>query len=233
MFDTCYVLFKDKIREYVTRKVYGRAANPTMHPKIRTTLEIKDSLKKNHSIDHHPGLNFDEQDLLIHPYILGVWLGDYHSLLSTHKLKQNKHIPDIYLRDSHDQRLALLQGLMDIDGDVESNGNCEFCSVKKLYRIFRLFDQYKAKDVHRVGYILQYFNRIAVILHRAVNVYTAAFHRWSGNLLIPAILQCAFRTKLTVTTVQRKSLIVPGKEDVSLKRVDDTRGTPCDDLYPI
>ena len=72
--------------------------------------------------------------------------------------------------------------------------------VIKLYRISRLFDQYKAKDVHRIGHIRQYFDRIAVILHRPVNVYTATFHRWSGNLWIPAILQCAFRAKLTVTT---------------------------------
>ena len=105
--------------------------------------------------------------------------------------------------------------------------------VKKLYRISWLFDQYKAKDVYRIGYIRQYFDRIAVILHRAVNVYTTAFHRWSGNHWIPAILQCAFRAKLTVTTAQRKSLIVPSKEDISLKRVDDLCAVPCDDLYPI
>ena len=109
----------------------------------------------------------------------------------------------------------------------------EKTKVKKLYRISRLFDQYKAKDVHCIGYILQYFNRITVILHRAVNVYTAAFHRWSGNRWIPALLQCAFRAKLAVTTAQRKSLIVPDKEDVSLKRIDYPCSTPCDDLYPI
>jgi hypothetical protein len=48
--------------------------------------------------------------------------------------------------------------------------------VEKLYRISRLFDQYEAKEIHRVGYVLQYFNTIAVIPHRAVNVYAAAFH---------------------------------------------------------
>jgi hypothetical protein len=38
----------------------------------------------------------------------------------------NKHIPPEYLRASHDQRLALLQGLMDTDGHVAKNGQSEF-----------------------------------------------------------------------------------------------------------
>jgi hypothetical protein len=46
----------------------------------------------------------------------------------------------------------------------------------KIIPITRLFDQYKAKDIHRVGYVLQYFNTIAVIPYSAINVYAAAFH---------------------------------------------------------
>ena len=34
----------------------------------------------------------------------------------------SKHIPDVYFRASFDQRLALLQGLMDTDGTVNKNG---------------------------------------------------------------------------------------------------------------
>jgi hypothetical protein len=37
----------------------------------------------------------------------------------------NKHIPAQYLRASKDQRLALLQGLMDTDGTVADDGGCE------------------------------------------------------------------------------------------------------------
>jgi Flp pilus assembly CpaF family ATPase len=36
-----------------------------------------------------------------------------------------KHIPATYLRGSHDQRLALLQGLMDADGTISPQGRCE------------------------------------------------------------------------------------------------------------
>lgn len=41
-------------------------------------------------------------------------------------LYRNKHIPALYLRASREQRLALLQGLMDTDGTVNKAGQCEF-----------------------------------------------------------------------------------------------------------
>lgn len=41
----------------------------------------------------------------------------------------NKHIPAVYLRASFDQRLALLQGLMDTDGSVMVSGTCSFSQV--------------------------------------------------------------------------------------------------------
>ena len=40
-------------------------------------------------------------------------------------LLNNKHIPRAYLRGSFDQRLALLQGLMDTDGSIAEDGGCE------------------------------------------------------------------------------------------------------------
>lgn len=41
-------------------------------------------------------------------------------------LLNNKHIPDIYLQASVEQRLALLQGLMDTDGSCSKAGQCTF-----------------------------------------------------------------------------------------------------------
>ena len=40
----------------------------------------------------------------------------------------NKHVPDIYLRASDSQRLAMLQGLMNSDGHVYARGRVEFTS---------------------------------------------------------------------------------------------------------
>lgn len=51
-------------------------------------------------------------------------------------LLQNKHIPQIYLRGSFDQRLSLLQGMMDGDGTCKENGQCGFAT----------FDEHIAKQ---------------------------------------------------------------------------------------
>ena len=45
-------------------------------------------------------------------------------------LKNNKHIPEIYLQAGPEDRLALLQGLMDSDGYADKKGHCEFCSTR-------------------------------------------------------------------------------------------------------
>lgn len=55
--------------------------------------------------------------------------GSLHSRLRSAGLLRNKHIPDAYLRASEPQRMALLQGLMDTDGHISTNGQCEFCST--------------------------------------------------------------------------------------------------------
>jgi len=50
--------------------------------------------------------------------------------LRLNNLLKNKHIPEEYLRASFDQRLSLLQGLMDTDGTVrKGNGSCQFTTT--------------------------------------------------------------------------------------------------------
>ena len=65
------------------------------------------------------------------------WKGKYswgiHGL--SHKLREaglshNKHVPEIYLRASLPDRIALVQGLMDTDGNVSlSRGQCQFSNT--------------------------------------------------------------------------------------------------------
>ena len=43
----------------------------------------------------------------------------------------DKHIPEIYLRASIDQRLELLAGLLDTDGSVDRNSRCHFSNTNK------------------------------------------------------------------------------------------------------
>ena len=43
----------------------------------------------------------------------------------------NKHIPIQYLRGSYEQRLSLLQGIMDTDGSIDKMGSCEIIWASK------------------------------------------------------------------------------------------------------
>lgn len=52
-----------------------------------------------------------------------------HSKLTALGVLNNKHVPAQYLRASMQQRLALLQGLMDSDGTITPNGICSFCAT--------------------------------------------------------------------------------------------------------
>lgn len=58
-------------------------------------------------------------------------LGIRHNFVKLNLLN-NKHIPYEYVRGSVQQRLELLQGLMDTDGSVNSiNGSCDFTTTSK------------------------------------------------------------------------------------------------------
>jgi len=59
--------------------------------------------------------------------------------LRSMELIGNKHIPMKYLRASFEQRVSLLNGLMDSDGTIsKKKGRCEFCVVdEKLAKDFR------------------------------------------------------------------------------------------------
>lgn len=46
----------------------------------------------------------------------------------------NKHIPQMYLRASYEQRLALLQGLMDTDGTCSKAGQCTITTISPALR---------------------------------------------------------------------------------------------------
>lgn len=157
---------------------------------VCTTREMFDGGLKYGSanayrVQLHEGLqDLPEQDLPLHPYVLGLWLGDGSkdrmgftshaddfphmkaSLMDCEELSvrtqrndtgtvisatfddrwnvalrekplsaslgnrilreagflRNKHIPQNYLRASREQRIALLQGLMDTDGTVDKKG---------------------------------------------------------------------------------------------------------------
>lgn len=88
------------------------------------------------------------------PTAFGV--SDLQKKLRLNGLLKNKHIPDAYLRASREQRLSLLQGLIDTDGYVAKDGQVEFCSTN-----LRLAEGV-SELVHSLGY------KASIILGRAV-----------------------------------------------------------------
>lgn len=95
-----------------------------------------------------------------------------------------KHIPAAYLRGSFDQRLALLQGLMDTDGTVSSGvaPRCEFSVV----------DQRLATDVHELVLSL---GIIATIRESDATL---------NGLVVGRRWRIGFRTELPVFQIPRK-----------------------------
>jgi phage terminase large subunit-like protein len=55
----------------------------------------------------------------------------FTTLLREYNLENNKHIPDVYFQSSYEQRMQLLQGLMDTDAYCEKHGQVEFVQQDK------------------------------------------------------------------------------------------------------
>ena len=88
---------------------------------------------------HSYGCGFTTVDLEILDYIeeegfsVKKWSNKYeygiyglHKILRENNVLKNKHIPHEFYTAPYDERLALVQGLMDTDGNINKNGSCEF-----------------------------------------------------------------------------------------------------------
>lgn len=114
-----------------------RDSDGTKH--VYTTQQIYDSylngVDGHYTVKTSKPLQLSHQNLLIDPYIFGTWIGEEdNSSLLTNQLRNdlqavgalnNKHIPMQYLRASYEQRLALLQGIMDTAGIIDYDGTCK------------------------------------------------------------------------------------------------------------
>lgn len=61
----------------------------------------------------------------------GHWIGQLKYQLRHLNLLNNKHIPDVYLYASYEQRLELLRGVLDTDGHCNNLGGIEYTSTVK------------------------------------------------------------------------------------------------------
>lgn len=107
----------------------------------------------------------------------------------------NKHIPQEYLFSSFDQRLALLQGLMDTDGHVMKTGVCEFTTT----------DQSMAEQ----------FRILATSLGIKCHLKT---RQVKGFGKITTAYRVFFTTNLPVCRLQRKAARLPKKVRPTTRR---------------
>ncbi len=124
-----------------TKAERARAAAGTS----RTTEQMAATLRAGREWNHHvdlagPAQYERREDLPVDPYVLGVWLGNGRTASATTTTAEeqvvagllgDKHVPASYVTAGYGQRLALLQGLMDSDGDIDHAGWCAFVSTQE------------------------------------------------------------------------------------------------------
>jgi hypothetical protein len=109
---TVYICGKDKEIFDEISKELGEDYELRETSGMRRTICIKNKFNKTHTDQYENG-RFGCNPLLRELCNLGVKVND----------KGVKHIPEVYMKASKENRIALIQGLMDTDGFVNSNGN--------------------------------------------------------------------------------------------------------------
>lgn len=115
----CYKINFDNSESIVADIDHRWLINFKSQSVVLTTAELAEYMKKSNEaprILNVKPFRLPKKDLPLDPYILGCWLGGGDISGSILESFNNKHIPDIYLRASYEQRLNLLRGIMDTCG---------------------------------------------------------------------------------------------------------------------
>ena len=118
-------------------------------------ISISDYLKLSNSkkkllYGYKAIIEFEDKDINIDPYVLGIWIGDINTdkfvinnlnsltfIIQNLGLINNKHIPHLYKCNSREKRLQLLAGIIDVSGSYNTTDGY----IIKLSNIFpRLVD---------------------------------------------------------------------------------------------
>ena len=230
------------------------------------TVSIQ-NLKIGDKINVAKPIDCDNLNLIIEPYLLGVWLGDGRNrsceitsadpeifdflcsdghlvgsdvekrfdhissrtvLQTTPKLRKlkvlfNKHIPKQYFRSSYKQRLKLLQGLMDTDGNVNiKRKQVEFvsCNKKLAYDVKHL-----ALTLGQRPYIYKQKRKTIFTNNKYINVYFRPININPFRLSRKAkkIDSSWGPGKSDVRTIKNIELIAPRKTQcIAVNSIDNT-----------
>lgn len=105
----------------------GRGVMRTLPTRDLAKMVDKGTRDSTAYLPEAPVAQFDPVDLPIDPYLLGMLLGDgtqdaLRLLGLAGSRGIDKHIPEVYMRGSKEQRYELLRGLMDTDGCATKDG---------------------------------------------------------------------------------------------------------------
>ena len=208
-------------------------------------------------------LQLPQRSLPIHPYVLGVWLGDgssdggryfssekdipemernlaacgvtlgkrcrgrtvtaqnvvgLYASLRVANLLHNKHIPADYLRASFEQRLALLQGLMDTDGYVNpKNGRqCSFVTTNP-----RLVIEF-SELLRSLGFKAKSLSRTPTLRYKGKDVVCSKYYQFwfTGYSEMPVFRMRRKLAALSGGSKQYRSRASKQHKIVSVERVE-------------
>ena len=140
------------------------------------------------------------------------------------KLSTNKFIPSAFLNASHDQRMALIRGLMDTDGTASKNGSIQYAtsserlakdvqllirSVGGICSISSKLPMYKYRGEYRQGHR-------SYILNIRYRYPASLFSLERKKVLAPETNQYSENLKLRVTSV----MPLPEKEECTCISID-------------
>jgi hypothetical protein len=145
----------------------------------------------------------------------GRWNESFASKLRTAGVLNGKHIPFTYLRASFEQRLQLLQGLMDTDGSITANGYCELslCDATLAHDALELIRSLGIKATVRSAQA------------------TKSTHDETGRRLLRVTgtrWRVCFNTTLPIFRMPRKAVLVPEKVGEKRQWLYITRIAPAD-----
>lgn len=218
-FDNGEIIVADEDHNWFTQNKNERDLVVKSKGSVKTTKELLNNFKTKSGEPFYRipscinGLEKTQKELLIPPYVLGLWLGDGHTNgsritvgnqyieeltaeltkfkkyklssiyhksrniyslnlvkvdgnrrdkgtrpclsteLRTLNLMGNKHIPEVYMLGSRDQRMELLMGLIDSDGMIDKRGNAIFtnANVSLVLQVKELIESLGYKTVYKIN----------------------------------------------------------------------------------
>jgi len=165
----------------------------------------------------------------------GVAVPPFSSLSLQERLRQvgvlgNKHIPLAYLRGSAQQRLSLLQGLMDTDGTISRAGQCSFTTVLES------MSRDVACLVRSLGMKATVLRGTARVAGRAVGPkWTVNFFPPTGVMVFTLPRKLARQRPTRTTRARRRSIVSvepAGQQEVNCIQVEGGEYVVTDHLIP-